>query len=73
MKNRVIRHIVANLLAFAVCFIIEILFTYFSGNDLNVWDAFIDACFTYIVFFAVDFFLDRKKAKKANDKKEKTE
>jgi hypothetical protein len=32
-----------------------------------------DACFLYGIFFAGDFFSDRKKAKEANDTKEKTE
>jgi hypothetical protein len=73
MKNQVIRDIVKNLLAFVVYLIIVILVNYFLGNDLTVWATFMDACFLYGIFFAGDFFSDRKKAKEANDTKEKTE
>ena len=66
MKNRmIIRSIGQALLTFFVYFTIDILFSYFWGDGVNIPESLISAVIFCVVYFGIIYFLQRKK--KANN------
>lgn len=61
-KSRNIHRVISQILvAFFVYFSLDVLFTFFRGNNVNVPESLLDSAIFCVIYFAINFWLLRNK------------